>query len=90
MDSQQVKVVEAKYQILAGRFDEATLRLWAAAEARSLGRGGVSLVAWTVGVSRTTIHAGLAEIEQAGGRAAAPAGRCCMDRPGGGVGWWKR
>jgi hypothetical protein len=73
MDSQQVKVVEAKYQILAGRLDEATLRLWAAVEARSLGRGGVSLVARAVGLSRTTIHAGLAEIEQAGAKAPAPA-----------------
>jgi putative transposase len=63
MDWQQVKVVEAKYQILAGRLDEATLRLWAAVEARSLGRGGVSLVARAVGLSRTTIHAGLAEID---------------------------
>ena len=36
-----------------------------AAEARSLGRGGVSLVAKAVGVSRTTVYAGLAEIEAA-------------------------
>lgn len=69
MDAQQLKLVEAKYQVLAGRFDEATLRLWAAVEARSLGHGGVSLVARAVGMSRTTIHAGLAEIEQTDGRA---------------------
>jgi hypothetical protein len=37
-------VVRAKYRALAGRLDEATLRLWAAAEARGLGRGGVSAV----------------------------------------------
>jgi Rhodopirellula transposase DDE domain len=57
------EVVEAKYQALAGRLDEATLRLWAAAEAQSLGRGGVSTVAKVAGLSRTTIYAGLAEIE---------------------------
>ena len=40
---------------------EATLRLWAATEARSLGRGGVTLVVKATGLSRTTIHAGSSE-----------------------------
>jgi transposase len=57
--------IAAKYQALSGRLDEATLRVWAAAEARSLGRGGVSAVAKAVGMSRTTIHAGLAELKAA-------------------------
>ena len=60
-----LQAIEAKYQALYGRLDEATLRLWVAAEARSLGRGGVSLVAKAAGVSRTTIYAGLAEIDAA-------------------------
>lgn len=55
--------IEAKYKALSGRLDEATLRLWAATEARSLGRGGVSTVAKAIGMSRTTIHAGLAELK---------------------------
>ena len=59
------EAVEAKYRALAARLDEATLRLWVAAEARSLGRGGVSVVAKAAGVSRTTVYAGLAEIEAA-------------------------
>lgn len=54
--------IEAKYQALSGRLDEATLRLWAATEARSLGRGGVSAVAKAMGLSRTTVYAGLAEL----------------------------
>ena len=58
-------LIEAKYRALEGRLDEATLRLWAAAEARSLGRGGVSTVAKAVDMSRTTVYAGLAEIEAA-------------------------
>ena len=58
-----IELLEAKYRALAGRLDEATLRLWAAAEARSLGRGGVSAVAKVAGLSRTTIYVGLAEIE---------------------------
>ncbi len=45
--------------------DEATLLLWAATEARSLGHGGVSTVAKATGMSRTTIYAGLAELKAA-------------------------
>ena len=55
--------IEAKYQALSSRLDEAALRTWAAAEARSLGRGGVSTVARAIGMSRTTIHAGLSELK---------------------------
>jgi len=55
--------IKTKYQALSGRMDEATLRIWAAVEAHSLGRGGVSLVAKAIGLSRTTIHAGLAELK---------------------------
>ena len=57
--------IEAKYRVLAGRLDEATLRLWAAAEAQSLGHGGVSTLAKAAGISRTTVYAGIAEIEAA-------------------------
>src|ERR1700741_5114331 len=56
-------VIHGKYQALADRLDEATLRLWAAVEARALGRGGVSMVATAIGMSRTTIYAGLEELE---------------------------
>ena len=59
---EQVLAIAAKYQVLCGRLDEATLRLWAATEARSLGRGGVTLVAKATGLSRTTIHVGLSEL----------------------------
>ena len=55
--------IEAKYKALSCRLNEATLRLWAATEARSLGRGGVSTVAKAIGMSRTTIHAGLTELK---------------------------
>jgi hypothetical protein len=61
----QTPIIEAKFTALSHRLDEATLRLWAAAEARSLGRGGVSVVAKVAGLSRTTVYAGLAEIESA-------------------------
>jgi transposase len=57
------ETISAKYQALSARLDEATLRAWAATEARSLGRGGVSLVAKATGLSRTTIHAGLSDLK---------------------------
>lgn len=57
--------IAAKYEALSTRMDEATLRAWAAVEARSLGRGGISLVAKATGLSRTTIHAGISELKTA-------------------------
>lgn len=70
--------IAAKYQALSARLDEATLRTWAATEARSLGRGGVSLVAKATGLSRTTIHVGLSELKVATLRAGAAHGRACV------------
>ena len=61
----ELATIEAKFQALSRRLDEATLRMWAATEARSLGRGGVSAVAKAIGMSRTTIHTGLAELKAA-------------------------
>src|SRR3974377_2596943 len=63
-------VIQSKYRARAGRLDEATARLWAAVEARALGRGGVSMVGKAMGMSRTTIYAGLEELEAPKGRSA--------------------
>src|SRR3954453_13953060 len=65
--------IEDKYRALAERLDEATLRLWAAVEARSLGRGGVSTVAKATGISRTTIYSDLKDLESLPLAAAPPA-----------------
>jgi Rhodopirellula transposase DDE domain len=51
-----------KFEALRPVLDEQARRRWAAAEALSLGRGGVSRVARATGISRPTIHAGLREI----------------------------
>ena len=56
-------VIAEKYRALSGVLNETSLRLWAAVEARSLGHGGVSTVSRAVGLSRTTIYAGLSELE---------------------------
>jgi transposase len=57
------EAIGERYRALAGEFDERRRRLWAAAEARSHGRGGVAAVARATGMSATTIHKGLRELE---------------------------
>ena len=42
--------------------DERRRRQWAAAEAREVGYGGVSVVARATGLARSTIHAGLRDL----------------------------
>src|SRR3954451_4157204 len=54
--------VRQKYEAIAPLLHEKAQRRWAACEARALGRGGVSLVAAATGLSRPTIHRGLAEL----------------------------
>lgn len=58
-DNQVVESIQDKYDSLLPYLNEKTRRIWAAIEARSLGRGGVSQVAIATGLSRTTIHAGM-------------------------------
>ena len=57
-----------KFERIRPHLNEASLRLWAANEALSLGYGGVSAVARATELSRTTIHAGMAELANADGR----------------------
>jgi hypothetical protein len=59
-----MKLLREKYKVLSACFDEARLRYWAAAEARSLGHGGVERVAQVTGLSRRTIHRGLRQLRQ--------------------------
>ena len=54
-----------KFGRIRPHLNEASLRLWAANEALSLGYGGVSAVARATELSRTTIHAGMAELARA-------------------------
>ena len=56
------QVVETKYITLKPLLDERARRLWAAVEARSLGRGGIIRVAEATGLARATIRAGLKEL----------------------------
>lgn len=68
-----------RYRALAGEFDERRRRLWAAAEARSHGRGGIAAVARATGIAENTVRAGLRELAS---DETLEAGR--VRRPGGG------
>ena len=57
-----IETLEEKYKALSALMDERMRRRWAAAEAASLGRGGIALVARATGLSRTTIRSGIAEL----------------------------
>ena len=57
-----MEMMQDKYKALSALMDERMRRRWAAAEASSLGHGGIALVARATGLSRTTIQAGIAEL----------------------------
>jgi transposase len=58
------RAIGERYRALAGDLDERQRRLWAAAEARSHGRGGIAAVARASGIAENTIRVGLRELEQ--------------------------
>jgi transposase len=51
-----------RYRALAPELDERRRRLWAAAEARSAGRGGIAATARATGMAVETIRKGIAEL----------------------------
>jgi len=64
-DAMVVQWISEKYEALRGTFNERTRRLWAAAEARSLGHGGPAAVIAATGMSSATLYKGLAELAEA-------------------------
>ncbi len=60
-----VVALSEKFERIRPYLNEASLRLWAANEALSLGYGGVSEVSRATELSRTTLHAGIAELASA-------------------------
>jgi transposase len=72
-------VIGEKFRALAGELNERQRRLWAASEARAVGRGGIAATARATGISVPTIRKGIAELRV--GERLEP-GR--VRRPGGG------
>ena len=78
-DTEEIRqVLAAKFQAVFPHLDERQRRLVMGAEARSLGRGGIRLVARAAGVREATVSLGAAELDSG----AEPLGR--VRRPGGG------
>jgi hypothetical protein len=78
-----VNIIRQKFDALKPFLSERMRRLWAAAEAMALGRGGVAAVATATGLARRTMTTGMAEQRQhtmGTAAALAPGSR----RPGGG------
>jgi hypothetical protein len=81
-DAQAAGRIRSTYAALRPEMDERMRRQWAAAEARHLGYGGVTTVSRAIGLSRTTIAAGMAELDLPSARRTSEALR--IRRPGGG------
>ena len=58
-----IQSVRQKYNAVREVLHERGRRIWAAAEAQQLGRGGIALVETAIGMSHTTIRRGMREIE---------------------------
>src|SRR5436190_24122737 len=62
-DAQVVEWIREKYAAVAADLDERARRRWGAAEARSLGWGGIQAVAAATGLSDRTIRTGIKELD---------------------------
>lgn len=78
-DAQVVEWIREKYAAVVDDLDERARRRWGAAEARSLGWGGIDAVAAATGLSDRTIRSGIKELDDP---SAPPASR--QRRAGGG------
>lgn len=78
--------VKEKFEVLQPLLDERRLRLWAATEARSLGYGGIKVVATACGLSRRSVERGLSELKarKTSEMEEAPLAASRARRPGGG------
>jgi len=62
-DASLVEWIRNKYRHLSSELDERGRRMWAAIEARSLGRGGIVAVATATGISDRTIRTGIKNLD---------------------------
>jgi hypothetical protein len=62
-DAAVIEWIREKYLSLSEVLNERSRRLWAATEARSLGRGGIAAVVAATEMSSATVHKGIRELE---------------------------
>ena len=58
-----IQIIQQKFETLSFCLDERARRLWAATEALSYGRGGITIVSQATGLSNRTIHTGIKELK---------------------------
>jgi transposase len=83
-NSEVIEQIRSKYQSLLPHLNEKARRIWAAIESMSMGRGGISQVARATGLSRTTIYAGIRELETKPEELVMAGDRSRIRQPGGG------
>ena len=81
-DAGTIEGIRRKFRALVPVMDERLRRQWAAAEARALGRGGITAVSEATGLAWNTVKAGLRELDRRAGGEDAPDDR--VRRKGGG------
>jgi len=59
-----VNAIKIKYETLKTELDERSRRMWATAEAESLGYGGVTVVSKTTSIAESTIRLGRHEVKR--------------------------
>lgn len=84
-DAEVIEWIRNKYLAIVSDLDERGRRRWAAAEARSLGWGGITAVAGATGISDRTIRNGIRELDDPDAPAAnrqrrMGAGRRCREQ----------
>jgi hypothetical protein len=79
-----IEMVRVKFELLRPLMTERMRRHWAASEAITLQRGGMTVVAQATGLSRTTIWAGIQELQKPADLGDEPTGPKAVRRPGGG------
>lgn len=57
------RAMAERWKAMRGCLDERQRRLWAAAEARSCGRGGLAVASRVTGLARTTVRRGIRDLE---------------------------
>ena len=64
MTAQELRIA-SRFGLMSPFLDELTIRLWAAAEAESLGHGGIAIVHRATGIARNTIGQGTRDLKDA-------------------------
>ena len=63
IEAAQIRILQDKWDAIGPTLNERSRRLWAAAEARAIGHGGVTAAAQATGLARRTIYHGMEDLK---------------------------